>query len=107
MSIVNSKIIFVKKQKQTLAVFTLETDYSCEMGYPFDNSRQIGNTVVLIWNGKGFNFEWTIRLTLFVNFDGQFEDGLSVSDSLCTAAPSPQKKIGEGVSVGRARLYTG
>ena len=26
--------------------------------------------------------------------------GLSVPDSLCTAAPSPQKKIGEGVSVG-------
>ena len=36
------------------------------------------------------------RLTLSVNFDRQFEDGLSVSDSLCTAAPSPQKKIGEG-----------
>ena len=33
-------------------------------------------------------------------FVGQFEDGLSVSDTLCTAAPSPQKKIGEGVSVG-------
>ena len=27
-----------------MAVFTLATDYSCEMGYPFDNSRQIGNT---------------------------------------------------------------
>ena len=27
-----------------IAVFTLETDYSCEMGYPFANSRQIGNT---------------------------------------------------------------
>ena len=27
-----------------MAVFTLETDYSCaEMGYWFDNSRQIGN----------------------------------------------------------------
>ena len=26
------------------AVVTLETDYSCETGYPFDNSRQIGNT---------------------------------------------------------------
>ena len=39
------------------------------------------------------------RLTLSVNFDGQFEDGLSLSDTLCTAAPSPQKKIGEGVSV--------
>ena len=61
MSIVNLKIIFVKKQKQTrerptqgggggtfiiteMAVFTLATDYLCEMGYPFDNSRQIGNT---------------------------------------------------------------
>ena len=43
MSIVKSKIIFVKKQKQTLAVFTLEPDYSCKMGYPFDNSLQIGN----------------------------------------------------------------
>ena len=27
-----------------MAVFTLETDYSCETGYPFDDSRQIGNT---------------------------------------------------------------
>ena len=27
-----------------MAVFTLATDYSCEMGYPFDNSRQIDNT---------------------------------------------------------------
>ena len=37
-----------------------------------------------------FNFEWTIRLTLSANFDGQFEDGLSVSDSLCTAGPPPR-----------------
>ena len=60
MSIVNLKIIFVKKQKRTrkrptqgrgatfiiteMAVFTLETDYSCETGYPFDDSLQIGNT---------------------------------------------------------------
>ena len=60
MSTVNIKIIFVKKQKQTrerstqgrgansfiteIAVFTPETDHSCETGYPFDNSRQIGNT---------------------------------------------------------------
>ena len=52
-------MIFVKKQKQTrerstqgqaansfvteMAVFTPETDHSCETGYPFDNSRQIGN----------------------------------------------------------------
>ena len=27
-----------------ISVFTLETDYSCETGYPFDDSRQIGNT---------------------------------------------------------------
>ena len=61
MSIVNLKIIiFVKKRKQTrelptqgrgatfiiteMAVFTLEKDYSCETGYPFDDSRQISNT---------------------------------------------------------------
>ena len=60
MSTDNIKIIFVKKQKQPrerstqglgansfiteMAVFTLETDHSCETVYPFDNSRQIGNT---------------------------------------------------------------
>ena len=61
MPIVNLKIIFLKKQKQTrerltqdpsatfiiteMAVFTLETDYTCETGYPFDDSPcQIGNT---------------------------------------------------------------
>ena len=60
MSIVNLKIIFVKKLKHTrerltqdrgatfitteMVVFTLQTDYSCETGYPFDDSRQIGNT---------------------------------------------------------------
>ena len=27
-----------------IAVFTLETDYSWQMGYPFDNLRQIGST---------------------------------------------------------------
>ena len=42
-------------------------------------------------------FEWTICLTLSVNFDGQFVDGLPISDSLCTAAPSPQKKMEKGV----------
>ena len=30
--------------KTEMAVFTLEADYSGETGYPFDNSRQIGNT---------------------------------------------------------------
>ena len=60
MSIVNLKVIFVKKQKQTrkrstqgrgatfiiteMAVSTLEKDYSCMTGYPFDDSRQIGDT---------------------------------------------------------------
>ena len=57
MSIVNLKIIFVKKQRTHVNAqlkvgtrhslhgrFTLETDYSCETGYPFDDSRQIGNT---------------------------------------------------------------
>ena len=55
MSIVNLKIIFVKKQKQTRerltqslgaifiynrnGRFILERDYSCKMGYPFDNSH--------------------------------------------------------------------
>ena len=58
MSIVNLKIIFVKKQTTRerptedrgatfittgMAIFTLETDYLCETGYPFDDSRQIGN----------------------------------------------------------------
>ena len=65
MPIVNLKIIFVKKQKQTrecpwptqgrgatfmtteMAVFTLETDYSCETGYPFHGSRQIGKHVLI------------------------------------------------------------
>ena len=59
MSRVNLKIICEKAKADTqtpnsrqgghsfiteMAVFTLETDYSCEMGYPFDNSRQIANT---------------------------------------------------------------
>ena len=60
MSIVKIKIIFVKKQKRTpkrptqgrgatfiiteMAVFSLEKDYSCETGYPFDDSRQIRDT---------------------------------------------------------------
>ena len=63
MSIVNLKIILIREnQKQTrerptqgrgatfiiteMAVFTLETDYSCETGYPFDDSRQLGNTSI-------------------------------------------------------------
>ena len=66
-----------------MATFTLETDYSCKTGYLFDNSRQIFE------NGCGFNFEWKIRLTLSVDFNGRFEDGLFISDSLCTDLPHP------------------
>ena len=60
----------MKKQKQTserstqgwgansftteMAVFTPETDHSCEAGYTFDNSRQIGNSS---WKWNGFYFE--------------------------------------------------
>ena len=60
----------MKKQKQTcerstqgrgansftteMAVFTPETDHSCETGYPFDNSRQIGNAS---WKWMRENFK--------------------------------------------------
>ena len=76
-------------------------------GYPFDDSRQIGNIKVLIWKWNSFNFESTIYLTLYINFDGQFEDGLSIPESLCTAAPFPQKKSEKGCLWGRGRLHTG
>ena len=53
--------------------------------------------------------EHAIHLTLSVNFDGQFEDGLSVLDSLCTrtAALYPQKKSEKGYLWGSGRLRTG
>ena len=67
MPIVKLKIICVKSKSRhanaqlkagarhsfitEMAIFTLETDYSCKTGYPFDNSRQI------LENGCGFNFE--------------------------------------------------
>ena len=58
MSIVNVKIIFAKKQKQPRERLTqgrgeginhdrngcFHTTDGCEISYPFDNSRQIGNT---------------------------------------------------------------
>ena len=63
MPIVNLKIIFVKKQKQTrerptqdpsatfiiteMAVFTLETDYTCETGY-FNDSEGLYETTVCL-----------------------------------------------------------
>ena len=88
-----------------MEVFTLEADYLCETGYPFDNSRQI------IWKWNGFNLEWTIHLTLSVNFDGQFEDGLYISDSHppppLPPGLFPSEKIGEGLSVGeRATVHS-
>ena len=103
MSIVSLKIIFVKNQKQTrkrptwgqgatfiiteTAVFTLEKDYSCETGYPFDDSRQIDNTS---------EFENGIVLILNEQSPWLLKTGLSVPDSLCTAAPAPQKKSEKG-----------
>jgi len=39
-------------------------------------------------------------------FDRQFEDGLSFSNSLCRAAPSPKKNSENGCLWGRGRLYT-
>ena len=56
---------------------------------------------VLILNEQSDWLPWS------VNFEGQFEDGLSVSDSLCTAAPSPQNKSEKGCLWGRGRLCTG
>ena len=35
------------EQSTEMAVFTLETDYSCETGYPFDDLRQIGKYVLI------------------------------------------------------------
>ena len=41
------------------------------------------------------------HLTLSVNFDGQFEDGPDYNFQIaCVQPPPPQRKIGEGVSVG-------
>ena len=57
MSLVNLKITFVKKQKQTR-----------------ERPTQGRSWGAFIYNRN--------------------DDGFSVSDSLCTAAPSPQKKIG-------------
>ena len=68
MSIVNLKMIFVKTESKSrhakaqlkaegrhsfiteMAVFTLEMDYSYATVYPFDDSRQIENGIVLILN---------------------------------------------------------
>ena len=54
-------------------IFTLETNYPSETGYPSGDSRQTDNTSKFeIWSGPYFG--WTIRLVLSicfsVNFDG-------------------------------------
>ena len=36
-----------------MAVFTLETDYPSETGYPLDNSHQRDNTVLIYLSGGG------------------------------------------------------
>ena len=79
-----------------MAFFTLEADYSGETGYPFDNSRQIGIKYVLIWKWNGFNFEseQSSWLSPSILTDNLIEDGLTISDSLCTAATSLQKEEG-------------
>ena len=71
-----------------MAVFTLETNYSCEMGYPFDNSRQIGNTLRRT-RGRG---EWhpppaTPPNKVFLSFF--LEDKTSAPDvfSICSFIP--------------------
>ena len=44
-------------------------------------------------------------IRLFIHhFLGTVEDGLFVSDSLCTAAPSSRKKIGELMAVGEGSI---
>ena len=75
---------------------TLETAYSRETGYPFDDSRQIGNTSQFE-NGIVLILKWTIPLTLSVNFevrkmDYPLQTGPVYSRNL------PEEKIGEGVS---------
>ena len=54
-----------------MAVFTLEADYSGETGYPFDNSRQIGNTS-LFGNGMVLILNQNNPPGFLLNFDGQF-----------------------------------
>ena len=73
--------------------------YSCETGYPFDDSRHIGNS---------FNFEMN-NPPDFIRQFRRTEDGLSVTDSLCTAPTSQQKKLEKGCLTlwRRGRLYTG
>ena len=38
-----ASLLALAKYILLMVIFTLDTDYSCETGYPFDDSRQIGN----------------------------------------------------------------
>ena len=104
MSIVNLNITFVKKQKQTrptqgrgeteMVVFTLKTDYSCETGYPFDNSPQIFvNGIVLILNEQSaWLYPSILTHSLKMDYPFHWEPLYS--------RPLPSQEIGEGMSVG-------
>ena len=62
---------------------------------------------LVIWKWNSFNFEWTNRLTLSVNFDGQFQDGIAPFQIACVQPPPPLRKnrrrgvCGEGATVHR------
>ena len=62
-------------------MFTLETDYPFETGYPLDNSGQ--TLYVLIWNGMVLILDgqsaW-LYSPVFPSILTDFEDGLSVTN---------------------------
>ena len=81
-----------------MAVFTPETDHSCETGYPFDYLRQVGNTslsqngIVLISNEQS-------ACSLEMDYPFQI---------VCVEPPTPLRKNRRRVVCGGARgLYTG
>ena len=92
-----------------IAVFTLETDYSWQMGYPFGNSRQIGSTssfengMVLILN-KPSAWLYPPILTDSLKMDYPFQIAwVQSSPSLPLPPPadipSPIFSEGEGAAV--------
>ena len=71
-----------------MAVFTVKTDYSCETGYPFDNSRQIGNILGRTSGGVASTPPPPLpRNKVFLSFF--LEDKTSASDvfSICSFIP--------------------
>ena len=85
-------------------VFTLETDYSCETGYPFDNSRQ---TEVIRLNLK---MEWILNEQFTWLYPSILTDSLKMDYHFqihCVQPPPPQRKKSEKECLwGRGRLYT-